>query len=194
MPNWTKDSALAIAALTVYVYALTTLTELGANYYFSIPASYVEVSLRANTVFLYSALVIPVFQQILEQKGWILIAVAAVIFIAIWFRKEIMTEPFPSYLKGVITLTAIVLLILAPFVGNHAASTAMTFLIPEKGCPSIPLNSNYVIPVIYDGAGVMAEYRIASTGKVLTGKLFVKDLSDLNCNLDYGYNIGPLTH
>lgn len=173
-----------IPVITAYIYGITILAIHGYNSYFNIPYSLMDISIVSNTVYL-NMLVMTILSMIKSMSflGW-----------SIWI--VIITVLAFSYHKvrylfiGLFTLFLIIFLFKSVTLGEQIAKNSTNFFIPSQNCKSIDNTQKYIIPAFYNGEAILIP--IDNERKMVNGFL-LKDISDLNCKIEMGYNIGPIT-
>ena len=173
-----KKFVWSIPGLSIYVYTITILTQVGYYSYFNLPVSFVDASIKENIVFLYTL-----------ASAFILIAK----FIGYWWFAivPIMILIVALYEKGIV-LVATILLLTSVFwfygFGTKIAQNNTYFYTIDKSCITSTSTDKYIIPLMKDNIFVVVPI---NKDNKMTGEFFVKDTSNLFCNIEYK-NIGNI--
>lgn len=174
-----------IPVISVYLYAVTILTQYGFHSYFNIPSSFIESSIKENIIYFFQ-----LFQLasgvVGLMKWWMwIVAILAILIITFFYN-------FSNY-KKIIALCGTLLLGLLLYgsygFGTLIAKSTTEFYVPAEQCASLDVNNSYIIPSFYGGRVVLIP--IDKTRK-MSGDILVKDISELGCTIEKKY-IGTIT-
>lgn len=177
----------SIPLISVYLYAVTILTQYGFNSYFNIPPNFIEASIQGNTVYFYQ-----LFQLALAVIGLMKFWMWAVL--AIGFLMIVLLHIFE--LRYEIFLYPILILVIGGVLfgsynfGNFIAASTESFYVLSSDCPSAGRDGNYIIPIFYEGKAILVP--IDGTTKKLQNGFIVKEMSELACKIELK-EIGRIT-
>lgn len=167
----------SIPGATIYLYALTILTQYGFLSYFNIPTNFITFSPVDSTLLAYNLFKLGLaIITLIHWWWWALFAI--IIVIVIFFDKE-------DIIAWTITTLSVLFLYNAVNFGNFIAKNQTRFLTLPSNCPSVVENATttYVIPATYDTK--IALVPVDTITRKMTGGFFVKDMSKLPCQLEY---------
>lgn len=153
-----------------YLYGVTILTQYGYLSYFNIPDSFIEFSIRVNTVYAFNF--VKLFWGIISMMTWWLILIVVV--------GTLVLSAFKRFFKFLVMLLVVISLLSSFNFGYFIAKNQTNFLMPAFGCPSIPSEKTYIIPDLYDGKTILVPI---DEHRKMTGSFLVKQATDLQCEL-----------
>ena len=175
---------LSIPVISIYLYAVTILTQYGYNSYFNIPANFIEASLKENIIYFFG-----IFQLASAIVGlmrwwmWVVVILAALIILFL-FSLHSAWRSFFSFC-GVLLLGYF--LYGSYNFGTLLAKSTSEFYVLSSNCNSLEKDL-YVIPNFYQGKAILVTI---DSAKKMTGDVLVKDLSELGCSTKKQY-VGQL--
>lgn len=171
--------------ISVYLYGITILTQYGFNSYFNIPPNFIEASIKENIVYFFQ-----LFQLASGVAGlmkwWMWIVAILTILIITFFYNFSGYKKFTA-LCG--TLLLGYLLYGSYNFGMLLAENTIEFYVPVQNCASLEKDIVYVIPSFYQGKAILVSI---SNDRKMTGRILIKDLSELGCATERKY-VGIVT-
>lgn len=182
-----RKALWSLPALAIYFYTAAVLTQSGYLFYFGIPKSFVEASLKENIIFFYEfSIIAQGIASLLSWAIWILLFLSALIIVLLYLYYDFWRSYFT--VMGILSL----FIILMGFFnyGKFLASAIPEFLVPSPDCSLVKNDARYIVPIV-DISGQAVFVPIDQTNKLIGG-FFVKNISNESCKLEV-QNIGKLT-
>ena len=168
----------SIPIITVYLYAVTILTQWGYYSFFSIPSDFVEASIKDNIVYFFT--LFKVAEEVAGVLKWYVWAMLIFTILIVGFVYTF-NYTYKRLITALGTLILIFFLINSYNFGNALAKNSILFLVPDVGCSGIS-NGPYIIPGISNNQVILVP--IDKNNKMLGG-FIVKNIPDLGCKLEY---------
>jgi len=166
-----------IPAATIYIYALTILTQYGATSYFNIPANFISISPTENTIYAYNLFKLALeFIPLIKWWEWVIVVIVFC-FALFYFRI------LGKILISTITILLILFLYNAVNFGEFLAENQTNFLTLSPECSSLGKGETYIIPVIDNGKAILIP--IDENSKKIGNSFLVKDVAELSCKLEH---------
>ncbi|NTV44789.1 MAG: hypothetical protein HGA67_03800 [Candidatus Yonathbacteria bacterium] len=161
---------------------MTILTQYGYNSYFNIPASFIDVSIRENIVYLFE--LFHVALAILGLFAWWVWMGVIVLSVAVFFGIS-------SHRWGSKTLLVLVRVIFSLFLlfmlyqsygfGTYIAENSTEFYVPVSDCVFVEENFSYIIPTFYQDRIIFV---MIDKNRKMTGNILLGGSKDLGCMIE----------
>ncbi len=170
----------SIPLISLFFYLVTTITQYGFNSYFNIPPSFIEVSLRYNIVYFYRLFNTGIYLAgIMKWWIWVVIVFSILIVVFLYNFSSLLSK----FLRYIFVFILLIIVIISYNFGIELAKNTSEFYIVPSSCISGNENNLYIAPIFYDKHIIFISID-KSTNRIKEG-LVIKDISDLNCPIEY---------